>query len=148
MMKYIRWIAAATLVSVLWIANAQADRLSNAYDHLLNASLELPSIAVDALLDHISLITNEALNKKMLRGENAHLERAILDRLEEGGTLIDAAGLTAELQCAKTTDEFREVLFRYFGKEAGGRILELLVGSEYLTAVEGVYRLADWALAA
>lgn len=147
-MKDIGRISAAILAFVMWSAGAQADRLDDAYDHLLNASLELPSIAVDALLDDISLIVNGALEEKKLCGENVDLEKSILDRLEEEKTLVDIAELTAELQPAKTLGECQEVLIQFFGAKAGERLLELLIESEYLTAVEGVYRLADWALAA
>lgn len=147
-MKYIGRIFAAILAFVMWSSSAQADRLSDAYDHLLNASFELPSIAAGALLDDIGLIVNGVLEEKKLSGENVDLEKSILGRLEEEKTLVDVAELTAELQRATTLGELQEVLIQFFGTKAGERLLELLIESEYLTAVDGVYRLADWAMAA
>jgi len=133
-MKYIRRMIAAAIVFALLVTNAYADRLSQAYEHLFQVSLELSSITVDAVLDRIGLI--------------AETEEAVLKQIEDGKILIDKTGLATELLSSKTLGDFFEVLCKYYGEEIGSVILESLIESGYLTVAKGIWGLADWAVAA
>lgn len=147
-MKYFRRILAVLLTLVVWSTGVSADRLDDAYNDLLNASLELSSTTVDILLERIDLIAQEAVLIKESRGERIDLEEAVQRQILNGTFIKDSMGFGAELLCVETMDEFCDKILEEFGLEVGRYILEYLLGNDYLTAAEGAYRLADWAVAA